>query len=60
MKIKDKSEKPAKINSSIFEPFKKLSSDDAEVRVKGAQSLLRVIEDSESEQDQVNSFIPNY
>ena len=54
MKIKENSEKPAKINSSIFEPFNKLTSEDVGVRIKGAHSLLRVIEDSESQQEQVN------
>ena len=54
MKIKEKSEKPAKINTSIFEPFKKLTSEDESVRIKGAHSLLRIIEDSESQQEQVN------
>lgn len=53
MKIKEKSDKPAKINSSIFEPFNKLTSEDEGIRIKGAHSLLRVIEDSESEREQV-------
>lgn len=51
MKLKNNS---SPIDSSIFESFNKLTSDDEKVRIKGANGLIKSLE--ETSEDKVNRF----
>lgn len=52
MKLKNNS---SPIDSSIFESFNKLTSDDEKVRIKGASGLIKSLE--ETSEDKVNRII---
>lgn len=49
MKLKTNS---VKVDSSIFESFNKLTSDDEAVRIKGASGLVKILE--ETSEDKVS------
>lgn len=44
--------KPESMNSTIFEAFSKLTSDDEKIRIKGASGLIRILE--ETSEDKVS------
>lgn len=44
--------KPESMNSTIFEAFNKLTSDDEKIRIKGASGLIRILE--ETSEDKVS------
>lgn len=52
MKLEKIKPSGVKVDSSIFESFNKLTSDDEAVRIKGASGLVRILE--ETSEDKVS------
>jgi len=50
MKLKANIKKPGlKVNSSIFEAFNRITSDNEKLRIQGAAGLIRILEDADDE-----------